>query len=245
MKRWVDKLRQTFARTGADTAPAAEAVPASGLSAAVNGTTPPPQSTAEAYAFFTDQIEPVLRRLQSLPPDDAGLEFFTRIDVLRPDDTDALPRIDVWLFHTREGKPASRLHEAPSTHMITIESKKSRPERPDFSQLLALGETPVLRLSFNPAAEEGARLTRHTYIERYEKPQAGRKYNIYCGNYGMVIDKSPDVPLARISDFTDEIKNWLKTHAPARLPAVAHLLSPPRDINILPPANIRKRRPRT
>lgn len=248
MKRWVDKLRQTFARTGADASPAMADVSPSGLPAGMEPPAPP-QTTAEAYAFFTERITPVLLALKSLPPDDAGLEFFTRIDIVRPDEdperSDIPPRIDVWLFHTREGKPAGKLHEAPSSHLITIESKKSTPERLDFSQLLALSETPVLRLSFKPDAEDGERLTRHTYIERYEVPQAGKKYSIYCGNYGMVIDKSADVALTRIADFAGEIEGWLKTHAPARLPAVARLLSPPRDIDILPPINIRKRGPRT
>lgn len=239
-KGMIDYFKAAFRQKAAAGVPApAGAVPP----------TPPPETVAEAYACFEARVAPVLLALKSLPPDEAGLEFFTRIDIVRPDEyperPDIDPRIDVWLFHTRAGKPASKLNDAPSSHLITIESKKSTPERQDFSQLLALSETPVLRLSFKPNAAEGERLTRHTYIERYEIPQAGKKYSIYCGNYGMVIDKSDERPLARMADFSSEIQGWLKTHAPARLPAVARLLSPPRDIEVLPPINIRKRGPRT
>jgi hypothetical protein len=243
MKRWVQKLRQTFARAGREASPSAAsaAVPAP-IPAA-----PSPQSTPDIYAVFDARVVPLLAALTSLPPDDSGLEFFCRTDIVRPCEypnrPDIEPQINVWLFHTREGKPASKLHEAPSSHMISIESKRSTPERQDFSQQLALSETPVLRLSFKPDAEDVARLTRHTYIESYEAPQAGKKYSIYCGNYGMVIDKSAETTLARADDFVSEIESWLKTHAPARINDVSRLLSPPRDIDILPPINIRKRGP--
>lgn len=240
MKRWVQKLRQTFARAGREAAAAPAVVPD-------NTPVTPPQSTEDVYAVFDARVAPLLAALKSLPPDARELEFFTRTDIVRPGEyperPDIKPQIDVWLFHTREAKVAGKLHEAPSSHLISLESKSSTPERQDFSQHLALSETPVLRLSFKPAAEASARLTRHTYIESYEAPQAGKKYTIYCGNYGMVIDKSAETSLARCDDFVSEIESWLKTHAPARLDEVSQLVSPPRDIDILPPINIRKRGP--
>jgi hypothetical protein len=244
MKRWVQKLRQTFARAGRGTTPAAAPVPLSDIPA------PPaaaPQSTDEAYAVFDARVAPLLAALKSLPPDESGLEFFTRTDIVRPGEyperPDMPPHINVWLFHTREAKSAGKLHDAPVSHMISIESKNSTPERQDFSQQLALSETPVLRLSFKPDAAGAERLTRYTYIESYEPPQAGKKYSIYCGNYGMVIDKSAETSLTRAEDFLSEIENWLKTHAPARIAEVTRMLSPPSDIEVLPPINIRKRGP--
>ncbi|MDP2205232.1 MAG: hypothetical protein Q8K65_02895 [Alphaproteobacteria bacterium] len=244
MKRWVQKLRQTFARAGREATPAAASAPLSDIPAPPPA---PPQSTDDVYAVFDARVAPLLAALKSLPPDKNGLEFFIRSDILRPGDyperPDIPPQINVWLFHTREAKPAGKLHDAPTSHLISIESKRSTPEWQDFSQQLALSETPVLRLSFSPDAEGADRLTRHTYIESYETPQAGKTYSIYCGSYGMVIDKSAETSLARAEDFVSEIESWLKTHAPARLAEVTRLLSPPRDIDILPPINIRKRGP--
>lgn len=241
MKRWAQRIRRSFARAGGETPPATVPAPA----AAPEPETP--QTTAEIFTVFEERVTPLLAALKSLPPDGEGMEFFTRIDVVRPDDypdrPDIEPRIDVWVFHTREGKPAGKLHDAPSSHLISIESKWSTPERQDFSQLLALGETPVLRLSFKPDAEPAARLSSHVYIERYEKPRAGIDYGIYCGGYGMVIEKSAEKIHTRIEDFVSVIENWLQTHAPQRLPEASRLIAPPRDIDILPPINIRKRGP--
>jgi len=238
MKRWAQKIRRSFARAGREGTPAAAPEAPNAM---------PPQTAAEAYAAFESHLQPLLAALKTLPADESGLEFFIRTDVIRREDSaapqDTRPRIDVWIFHTREGQPAGKLHEAPSSHLISIESKRSTPERQDFSQLLALSETPVLRLSFKPDMEPPERLSSHVYTERYETPQPGKNYGIYCGNYGMVIEKSAETPHARIEDFVSVIENWLQTHAPARLPDVSRLLSPPRDIDILPPINIRKRGP--
>lgn len=246
MRHWANKIRQSFQRGGrkpVQAAPAAFDPPADPPAA------PEVQTDHDIFAHFEQEALPLLQALKNLPRDENGLEFFLRADIVRPgqypDRPDIEPRIDIWLFHTREGKPAGRLHEAPSSHLITIESKHSTPERQDFSQLLALSETPVLRLSFRPQAEApAARLSHHTYIERYEKPQAGKSYSVYCDEYGMVIEKTPDRPLAHSRDFTNIIGAWLRVHAPARIAAVEHLLYPPHDITLPQPVTIRKRPPK-
>ncbi|HCS22711.1 MAG TPA: hypothetical protein PLW48_03385 [Alphaproteobacteria bacterium] len=243
MRRWANILRQSFQRGGrkpAQSTPASFAPPEEATVA------PEAQSEQNIFTDFAATTLPLLQALKNLPPDAQGLEFFLRADIVEPgqypDRPDIEPRIDIWLFHTREGKPAGRLHEAPSSHLITIESKHSTPERQDFSQLLALSETPVLRLSFRPQAEApAARLSHHTYIERYEKPQAGKKYSVYCGDHGMVIEKTPDTPVTHSSDFRAVIGAWLRTHAPARIAAVEGLLYPPRDITLPQSVTIRKR----
>ncbi len=239
MSRWRQHLKDLFGQS----APA-RAVPA----AAPETPRPPPapdQPEGEMYAAFDRDIRPILLALKNLPRDEQGLEFFMRADVVtddmaqRPEDA----RIDVWLFYTRETKPAGKLHQAPNSHLISLESKWSTPEKLDFSQLLALGDTPVLRLCVRPQETGAARITSHTYIERYEKPQAGKKYSIYSGDYGMVQDESEKSPHARVQDFANVIDSWLQQYAPAQKPALRDALNPRSDFDILRPVNIRKRQP--
>lgn len=239
MSRWRQHLKDLFGRS----APAV-AVPAAAPDTPI-AKPAPDQPEAEMYAAFERDIRPILQALKNLPQNGDGMEFFMRADVVTDDMAERAEdlRIDVWLFHTHETKPNSKLHQAPNSHLITIESKWSTPEKLDFSQLLALSDTPTLRLSVRPQQTGDARITSHTYIERYEKPQAGKKYSIYCGDYGMVHDESEKTPHARVQDFAQVIGDWIQTYAPAQKRALHDALNPRSDFDILRPLNIRKRQP--
>lgn len=240
MSRWRQHIKDMFARPAQHKA----AVPA----AAPEAPSPPPippQSMDDMYGAFRRDILPVLQALKSLPRDETGLEFFMRADVLTPDMVQNAEdaRIDVWLFYTRETGPSPKLHQAPQSHLISLESKKSTPERPDFSQLLAIGDTPVLRLCIRPQESGDMRITSHTYIESYEKPQAGKKYSIYSGDYGMVITESVKTSHARAEALRGAIDGWMATYAPSQIRALHDVLNPKTEIDLLPPLNIRKRTP--
>lgn len=241
MKHWVNRISQSFRRSGKGPAAAKKPmdVPAPPASPA------PPEPTAAMYDGFQRDIMPLLDALKNLPQDSAGKEFFLRADVVtrdmveKPEDM----RIDVWLFYTREIKPQPRMHEAPVCHLITMHSKRSTPENPDFSQLLSLDGAPVLRLCVRPQEDGERRITSHTYIERYEKPQAGRSYTIYSGDYGMVLDESPKTPHSRVKDFAAVINAWLQEHTPGHDYTLREAMNPKTEIDLLPPINIRKRAP--
>ena len=238
MRRWHQHLKDMFSRS----APAAVAVPAAMPDA------PAPrvdQPEGEMYAAFDRDIKPILQALKNMPRNDAGLEFFTRTDVVTADMAQEPGDmcINVWLFYTHETKPAGKLHQAPNSYLISLESKWSTPEKLDFSQLLALSDTPVLRLCVRPEQTGDARITSHTYIERYEKPQAGKKYGIYSGDFGMVHDESEKTPHARVQDFAQVINNWLQEYAPAQKRELHAIMNPRTEIDLLRPLNIRKRQP--
>lgn len=248
MKHWATKLRQSFRRTGkgpvAARKPMDVNMPAPALPP--SPPPPPPQSTDDIYSGFRREVLPVLEALKNLPKDSEGKEFFLRADIVtrdmveKPEDM----RIDVWLFYTQESGPQPRLHEAPRSHLISMESKKSTPEKRDYSQLIALGGAPVLRLTVHPqAAEDAKRMSSYTYIESYEKPQAGRTYTIYSGDYGMVIDESERKTLHRIEEFTNIIHQWLDDHTPGHKYTLREAMNPKTEIDLLPPINIRKRNP--
>lgn len=240
MSRWRQHLKDLFGRS----APAA-AMPASVADTAVPATRPPDQPAAEMYETFRREIAPILQVLKDLPPNKDGLEFFTRTDVVTADMAEQAGnmRIDVWLFYTRETKPNGKLHQAPNSYLISLESKWSTPEKLDFSQMLALSDTPVLRLCVRPQETGDTRITSHTYIERYEKPQAGKKYSIYSGDYGMVHDESDKTPHTRVQDFAGVINNWLQEYAPAQKREMHAIMNPRTEIDLLRPLNIRKRQP--
>lgn len=243
MSRWRQHLKNMFARSARTrTDKTARAKPAARPEAPMS---PPDQPETDMYASFRRDIMPLLDILKNMPADDAGMEFFTRADVIcadkaqRPEDK----RIDVWLFHTHETTPANKLHQEPNSYLISMESKRSTPEKPDYSQLLALSKTPVLRLCVRPQETGEARITSHTYTERYEKPQAGKNYSIYSGDYGMVHENSEKTPHARVADFAAAIDVWLESHAPAQKQNLQNILNPKTAIDLLPPLNIRKRQP--
>lgn len=240
MSRWRQHLKDLFGRS----APAAVAMPTSMTDDAAPAPKPD-QPTADMYSTFARDIAPMLKALKDLPPNKDGLEFFTRTDVVTADMAEQAGdmRIDVWLFYTRETTPNGKLHQAPNSYLISMESKRSTPEKLDFSQLLALSDTPVLRLCVRPQETGDARITSHTYIERYEKPQAGKKYSIYSGDYGMVHDESSKTPHARVQDFAGVINSWLQAHAPAQKHLLQEKLNPRTEIDLLRPLNIRKRQP--
>lgn len=246
MARWQQHLKDLFGRSAPAVAvPAAAPPPMPASNMPAPNKPVPDQSADEMYAAFEREIKPVLVALRNLPRNEDGLEFFMRADVVTADMTEQAKdmRIDVWLFYTRETAPAGKLHQAPNSHMISMESKWSTPEKPDFSQLLALGNTPVLRLSVRPPQTGDTRITSHTYVERYEKPQAGKKYSIYSGDYGMVHDESEKIPYARVEHLRAAIDGWLQTYAPAQKRALQDALNPKTDFDLLRPLNIRKRQP--
>lgn len=236
MRRWHRQIGHLFRRGTPAAATVLPAAPAAPL---------PDMPAEDLYAAFERDIRPLLQTLKNLPPDDSGREFFMRTDVVTPDmvSDEKETRIDVWLFYTRETRPNGQRGAPPNSHLISLESKTSTPERPDYCQLLEIGTAPVLRLSLRPLGSGDGHLTSHHYFERYEKPQTGRKYSIYCGDYGMVLDESVKTPHKRTQDMIAPLRDWLQQYAPSGLAALAPLLHPPRDITLPPAVTVRKRTP--
>lgn len=182
----------------------------------------PPQ---QAYKDFEDHVAPLLDALKKLPPDDKGMEFFIRADVVN--DITGQPkdqRIDVWMFYTRDitGQPRGG-GDMPTSHFITIARKDSDPANPRYDICMELSLRPVLRLSVRPY-DKTRQIETAQYIEYFETPEHGHEYPVFLGGYGLVHDEQERKPLAAVGDFTAEIENWIKAVAEEQAPQILNAI---------------------
>lgn len=235
----IDYFKATFRQRAAAKAPAPATVPA---------TPPPPPRRIppqQVYDDFARAVTPVLEHLAALPKNTDDLEFFIRADVVHDLQGQVdQQRIDVWVFYTSEGTPAGRLHDAPAHHFISIQRKTSTPEKPDYSQLLTLSLRPVLRLSLRPYAPDN-QIQSETYIEHFEKPQAGKSYGIYCGEHGRVVTTDNAQTHNSVHDLRTVITDWISAVAPDRRAEVDRLnaATARTDIAVLKPLRLKRREP--